>query len=98
MIPCPLKIYADFECLLKNVDTGINNDCFSYTTKYQDHIPCSFAYKAVCIDDKFSKDVALYRGKNPIFNEYSYCKSIIKKHFNKDLIILVEEAEQFEKT
>ena len=27
----------------------------SYTRKYQDHIPCSFAYKVVCIDNKFSK-------------------------------------------
>ena len=54
-IPCPFKIYADFECLLKNVDIGINIDCFSYTTKY--HIPCNFGYNLVCIDDKFSKDV-----------------------------------------
>ena len=32
MIPCPFKIYADFECLLKKVHIGINNNCFSYTT------------------------------------------------------------------
>ena len=111
MIPCPFKIYADFECLLKEIgnvkhsDPGINNDCFSYTSKYQDHIPCSFAYKLVCINDKLSKDVVLYRGKNEvfkfiqnIFNEYSYCKLIIKNHFNKNLIMSVEEEEQFEKT
>ena len=59
-IPVPSKIYADFECLLKTVDVGIDNDCFSYTKKYQDHVPCSFAYKVVCIDDKFSKDVKDY--------------------------------------
>ena len=35
----------------------------SYTKQYQDHIPCSFAYKVVCIDNKFSKRVVLYRGK-----------------------------------
>ena len=35
----------------------------SYTEKYQDHIPCRFAYKVACIDDKFSKPVVLYRGK-----------------------------------
>ena len=23
--------------------------------KYQDHIPCSFAYGVVCVDDKFTK-------------------------------------------
>ena len=30
-IPAPFKIDADFECLSRNVDSGINNDCFSYT-------------------------------------------------------------------
>ena len=28
-IPVALKIYADFECLLKPCGVGINNDCFS---------------------------------------------------------------------
>ena len=32
--------------------------------KDQDHIPCSFAYKVVCVDDKFSKPIVLYRGEN----------------------------------
>ena len=63
MIPFPIKIYADFECLLKSCDSGINNDCFSYTSKYQDHIPCSFGYKLVIVNDKYSKDLVLYRGK-----------------------------------
>ena len=79
MISAPFKIYADFEWLLKEVDMGIHNDCFSYTARYQDHIPCSFAYKLVCVDNKYSKDTVLYRGKNAvykffqsIFNEYSY--------------------------
>ena len=30
-----LKIYADFECLLKSVDCGFDNNCFLYTKKYQ---------------------------------------------------------------
>ena len=48
-IPVPFKIYADFECNLRSVE------CYegSYTKKYQDHIPCSFAYKVVCVDDRF---------------------------------------------
>ena len=101
MIPAPYKFYADFERLLREVDIGINNDCFSYTAKYQDHIPCSFSYKLVCVDDKYSKDVVLYRGKNAVYNilsEYSYCRSVMKKHFNKKLIMSVEEEEQFEKS
>ena len=98
MIPAPFKIYADFECLLKEVDSGFHNDCFNYTAKYQDHIPCSYAYKLVCVDDKYSKDIVFYRGKNAvykfiqsIFNEYCYCRSIMKKHSNKNLIMSAEE-------
>ena len=37
-IPVPFKIYADFECILKSCDIGIN------TRKYQNHVPCNFAY------------------------------------------------------
>ena len=105
MILAPFKIYADFESFLRNVDCGINNDCFSYTAKYQDHIPCSFAYKLVCVDDKYSKDIVFYRGKNAvykfiqsIFNEYSYCRGVMKKHFNKNLVMSVDEEEEFEKS
>ena len=66
-LPVPFEIYADFECILrpplsKGVKSSDKNNA-SYTEKYQDHIPCSFAYKVVCVDNKFSKDVVLYRGK-----------------------------------
>ena len=57
-----MQIY-DFECLSKNIDSGNNNDCFSYNSKYQDHDPCSFAYKLVCVNDKFNKDIVFYREK-----------------------------------
>ena len=66
-IPVPFKIYADFKCLLKSCDVGVDNKCFSYTRKYQDQIPCSFVDKVVCVDDKYSKDVVLYKGKNAVF-------------------------------
>ena len=46
-IPVPFKIYADFECNLKNVKCNEG----SYTEKYQDHIPCSFACKIVLMID-----------------------------------------------
>ena len=90
----PFKIYADFECYLVNVDVYEG----SYTKKYHDHIPCSYAYNAVCIDDRYSKPIVVYRGENAayefikaIFKEYKYCKKIIKKHFNKNLIMTKEE-------
>ena len=65
-IPVPFKIYADFECILKNVDNGTIDNDISYTRQYQDHIPCSFAYKVVCVDNKYSKKIVLYRGRNPV--------------------------------
>ena len=36
--------------------------------KYQNYISCSFAYKPVCNEDKFSKPVVLYRGKIQFIN------------------------------
>ena len=58
-ITVPFKIYADFECILKGVDSDIINYDISYTRKYQDYISCSFAYKVVCVDNKYSKKVVL---------------------------------------
>ena len=86
------KIYADYECILRPTSSKkVSNKNGSYTEKYQNHIPCSFAYKVVCVDNKFSKNVVRYRGKNPaykfievILKEYDYCKRIMKKHFNKN--------------
>ena len=71
-LPAPFKIYADFQCILcptssKEVKSSDKNNA-SYTEKYQDHISCSFAYKVVCIDNKFSKDVVMYRGKMLLTN------------------------------
>ena len=65
--PAPFKIYVDFWCILsatpsKRVKSSDKNNV-SYTEKHQAHIPCSFAYKVVCVDNKFSKKVVLYRGK-----------------------------------
>ena len=88
-IPVPFKIYADFECNLKSVESYEG----FYSKKYQDHIPCSFAYKLVCVDDKFTKPIVVFRGENAayefikeILKEYQCCKKVMKKHFNKHLI------------
>ena len=93
------KIYADFECNLQ--DTEIYQG--SCTKKYHDHVPCSYAYKIVCIDDRFSKLIVLYRGENAayefikaILKEYKYYKKIVKKHFNKNLIMSEEEEYLFQ--
>ena len=38
-IPVPFKIYADFKYSLNSVESYEG----SYSKKYQDHVPCSFA-------------------------------------------------------
>ena len=78
----------------------------AFTQKeYQKHIPCSFAYKVVSIDDRFSKPIVVFRGKNAayefikaIFQEHKYCRKIIKKHFNKNLVMTEEEEHLFQQS
>ena len=98
----PFKIYADFKSLLKGVQSSDKTNA-SYTEKYLDNIPFSLAYKVVCIDYKFSKPLILFRSQNAIYRfieailkEYDYCKKIIKKHFNKNLIMSAEDEERFQ--
>ena len=83
--PVTFKIYSDFECNLRGVESYEG----SYTKNYQDHVPCSFACKVVCIDDRFTKPIVIYRGENAayefikaILREYKYCKKVTNKHFN----------------
>ena len=82
-LPVALKIFADLEYNLQ--DTEIYGG--SCTKKYHDHVPCSYAFKVVCIDNRFSEPIVVCRGENAayefiraILKEYKYCKNIMKKH------------------
>ena len=95
-IPVPFKIYADFECNLKSIERYEG----SYSKKYQDYVPCRFAYTLVCVDDEFTKPIVVFRGENAvdefieaILKEYQHCKKVMKKHFNKNLVMDKEEEE-----
>ena len=86
-IPVPFKIYADFKCHLKTVESYEG----SYSKKISRSCPCSFVYKLVSVDDEFTKPIAVFRGENAayefiktIFKEYQYCKKVMKKQFNKE--------------
>ena len=35
--------------------------------KNQDYVPCSFAYKFICIDDKFTKPIVFYRAESAAY-------------------------------
>ena len=102
----PFKFYADFECNVKKVNSSGRSDKgenASYTEKYQNHIPCSFAYKVICVDDKFSKPTALCRSENVVYKfidaiikEYDYCREVIKQYFNKNLLMSEGDEERFQ--
>ena len=47
-------IYADFENISVPVDNWKQNQEKFHTTKYLKHVACSYGYKLVCVDDKFS--------------------------------------------
>ena len=98
----PFKIYAGFESLLKRYGGSDRNNNTSYTEKYQKHIPCSFAYKVICVDDKFSKAIFLYRGKMQIsgllkqfLKGMIIAKKMTKRLFNKNLVMFEKDEQRF---
>ena len=73
--------------------------------KYQDHVPCRFDWKDVCIDDRFTKPIVVYRGENAayefikdILKENKYCRKVVNKHFNKSFIMSEEEEHLFQQS
>ena len=85
-LPVPFVIYADFEAVTKKVQgckqsEEMEKDKRSYTEAYQTHEDCGYGYKVVCCyDDKYSKPVKIYHGKNAVYkfleqtlNEVEYC-------------------------
>ena len=81
---------------------GNQNPDESYSNKYVKHVVCSYGYKLVCFNDKFSKLFKSYLGEDAVYNfvnsmteESSYCTDMIKKRFNKNLVITKDDDEDF---
>ena len=104
-LPVPFVIYADFEALTEKIQGCQPNNEKSYTEAYQKHTDCGYGYKVVCCyDDKYSKPVQIHRGENAVhkfmenmLEEVNWCKSIMKKHFNKPLEMTKENEIDFKK-
>ena len=109
-LPVPFVIYADFEAITKKVQGCKQSEEMeneknkrSYTEAYQTHEDCGSAYKVICCyDDKYSKPVQTYRGENAVYKlmeemlqEVEYCKAVIKKHFNKPLVMTDNDEQRF---
>ena len=61
-------IYASFKSIFVLEYNGKQNPQISKTHKYQIHVACSYGYKLVCLDDKFSKPFKSYLGKDVFYN------------------------------
>ena len=104
-LPVPFIIYADFEALTEKIQGCQPNNEKSYTEAYQKHTDCGYGYKVVCCyDDKYSKPVQIHRGENAVhkfmenmLEEVNWCKSKMKKHFNKPLKMTMENEIDFKK-
>ena len=109
-LPVSFVIYADFEGITKKVQGCKQSEEMeneknkrSYTEAYQTHEDCGSAYKVICCyDDKYSKDICIYRGENAVYKfmekmleEVEYCKAVIKKHFNKPLVMTEVDEQHF---
>ena len=60
----PFVIYADFETINRKLDTcqsDPNQSSTSQTTKLE---ACSFGYKVVCEDERYTKPTTIFRGEN----------------------------------
>ena len=101
-INSPFIIYADFENILVPEDNGKQNPEESYTNKYQKYIPFSYGYKLLCVGNKFSKPFktsldkdGVYSFNNNMIEESKYCSKVMKRYFNKELVMTREDNEDF---
>lgn len=101
----PFIIYSDFEAITEKVQGCKPNNDKSYTEAYQAHEACDYEYKVICCyDDKYSKPIVIYRGENAAYKflekmlyDVNLCKKVVKKEFNKPLIMTEENEQNFEK-
>ena len=91
-VKSPFMIYAYFESILVPKDNGKQNPNESYVNKYEKNVACSYGYKLVCVDDKFSKPFKSYLDEDVVYNFISrmieaskYYSDVIKTILTKNL-------------
>ena len=57
----------------------------------------------MCVDDKCSKPFKSFLGEDAVYNfvtsmikESNYCSDVMKKHFNKELVMIEKDDEDFQ--
>ena len=100
----PFAVYADFESILKPLDTYETDPNKSYTMKYQEHEPVSFVYYIKSFNENVYKSkLRTYIKENPedpdtvdvFINWLEEDVKIISELGNEKMVITKEEEEQF---
>ena len=109
-LPVPFVIYADFKAIMKKVqgckqseEMKKDKDRRSYTEAYQTHEDCGYGYKVVyCYRERYSEPIQTYRSENAVYKfmekmleEVEYHKAVIKKRFNKPLVMTEDDERHF---
>ena len=96
----PLIIYAKFEAVLKEVQKVPQEINTPQTNK--NHISCSYAFKVLCIDDRFREPVVTYRRQDAVcrfidamLGEKMYYREVIDKQFSKNLVMNKDDKKDF---
>jgi len=99
----PFVVYADFESLVKPIDTCQPDPTKSYTNKYQKHTPSSFCYKIVS-SDNINQDLVIYTAKNDdddVAQQFIDCleKDVIRIYnqikFSSEMIFTKDDKKSF---
>ena len=66
--------------------------------KYRDHVPCSYGYKLISVDEPYSKPYNFYfvcKFSFDMIEESKYCDKLLKKTFNKRRVLTKIKYEDF---
>ena len=109
-LPVPFVIYADLEAITKKVQDCKRSEEMeneknkrSYMEAYQTHEDCGYGYKLVCCyRERYSKPIQTYRGEDAVYKfmekmhkEVEYCKAVVRKRFNKPLVMTEDDEQCF---
>lgn len=63
-IRVPFELYADFEAVVKPINSCELSSQRSFTKQYQKHVPCGFCYHIICFDEKYTKETVICRAES----------------------------------
>ena len=90
----PYAVYADFECVLRKINTCKPDNKQSFTLKTERHVPCGFSYFVVR-SDRQTFGPYTYRGEDAVFVFLTYLQNhereMLKDMANKRPLVMTNE-------